>query len=183
MADRYPVSKSEHLHCLPHFVKLIIPIVLNIFFTRSLANHLPITSPLIVDCVSPGLTRSNVMRNTPLLLIPFIKLFVAIFARKTTDGAKTYVWAALAGKPEHEAALRQELRGAFSMDCTTREPSDYMMSKEGRDAEALLWVRGMPGSRLYNGAIKVANFYFNRTRLWTSYRRQTLACKTSFPPS
>jgi retinol dehydrogenase-12 len=80
------------------------------------------------------------MRDAPLLLRPLVKLFLFTFARKTADGAKTYIWAALAGKQKDQNSLRENLRGAFTMDCEITEPSDYSLSRDGREAEEKLWV-------------------------------------------
>jgi retinol dehydrogenase-12 len=140
MADWYPTSKRQFSPSTTKFCLFKIHSVLNVLFTRSLAAHLPATLPLIVDCVNPGLCHSDLQRNTPLLLRPMFKLLNMSLARKTADGAKTFVWAALAGKGQKNTALRQSLQGAFTMGCAIREPSDYAMSKEGQNTESRLWV-------------------------------------------
>jgi retinol dehydrogenase 12 len=58
--------------------------------------------------------------------------------RKTTEGAKTIVWAALAG--HDNPAVRENLRGAYTANCALSEPSDYVLSKEGQEAERRIWV-------------------------------------------
>jgi retinol dehydrogenase-12 len=115
-------------------------LVFNLFFTRSLAAHLPPTSTLIVNCLSPGFCTTELGRNTATFVKPFYKLFQLIFARTAAEGAKTYVWAALAGKPQDQKALRENMHGSLITDCKIAEPSDYALSKEGREAETRLWV-------------------------------------------
>jgi retinol dehydrogenase-12 len=151
-------------------------LVLNLFFTRSLAAHLPPTSPLIVNCLTPGLCATELGRDTPVLLMPLLKLFQLIFARTAAEGAKTYVWAALAGKSQDQNALRENIHGAFMMDCKIAEPSDYALSKEGRDAEARLWVSVIDRIEESWHDIDVAP----RVRPWMSYKKQTLVCGRSF---
>jgi hypothetical protein len=69
---------------------------------------------------------------------PFMWLFEQLLCRKTSDGAKTYIWAALAGK--NNAAVRDNLRGAYTTDCKIIDPSDFAASQEGRNIEKRIWV-------------------------------------------
>jgi retinol dehydrogenase-12 len=142
MSDRYNVTKRKYRlsQALPSFLTLMARIVMNVLFTRSLGARIAESSPLIIDCLTPSLCHSDLGRDLPLLLMPLMKVFMFVFARKTIEGAKTYVWAALAGKSQDQDALRKDLRGAFTMDCEIAEPSDYVLSKEGQEAENKLWV-------------------------------------------
>jgi retinol dehydrogenase-12 len=81
------------------------------------------------------------MRDAPFFIVLFFKLFLLIFAREAAEGAKAYVWASLAGKTQDRNVLRENMHGAFTMDCEIAEPSDYVLSREGRDAEKKLWVK------------------------------------------
>jgi retinol dehydrogenase-12 len=121
-------------------VALTTHLVFNLFFTRSFAARLPPTSPLIVNCLSPGFCTTELGRNTATFFKPFLKLFQLIFARTAAEGAKTYVWAALAGKAQDQNALRENVHVTLIIDCKIAEPSDYALSKEGREAETRLWV-------------------------------------------
>jgi hypothetical protein len=97
----------------------------------------------------------------PLLLMPLLKVFMLVF-----------VWAALAGKSQDQDALRKDLRGAFTMDCEIAEPSDYVLSKEGQEAENKLWVSATV-PYVKTAIIMLTNTI--RTRRWKSSTRQTLA--------
>jgi hypothetical protein len=58
--------------------------------------------------------------------------------RQTSEGAKTLVWAALAG--HDDPAVRERLRGAYSSDCKIAEEGDFVLSKDGHKSEARIWV-------------------------------------------
>jgi retinol dehydrogenase-12 len=69
-----------------------------------------------------------------------------IMARKTEEGAKTIVWAALAG--HDNAAVRESLRGAYTSECTVVEASDAAISQDGQVVEKKIWVRLLSFFRL-----------------------------------
>jgi retinol dehydrogenase 12 len=78
------------------------------------------------------------MRNVPLPFYIFARIMGLLIGRQTSEGAKTIVWAALAG--HDNPAIRENLRGAYTADCQLAEPSDYVLSKEGQEVERRIWV-------------------------------------------
>jgi retinol dehydrogenase-12 len=111
---------------------------MNVLFVRSITSHLSPTSPIVVNSVNPGFCHSNLRRDVPLPLKPLVWLFEQSFARETSEGAKTYIWAALAGS--NDAFVRDSLRGSYTSDCRIAEPSDYVLSQDGQNVQKRIWV-------------------------------------------
>jgi hypothetical protein len=43
----------------------------------------------------------------------------------------------------NDPALRDSLKGAYTSDCKVEEPSDFIFTKEGKNFEQRVWVRGV----------------------------------------
>jgi retinol dehydrogenase-12 len=121
MADRYNLSK-----------------LLNVLFTRALAAHLPPAGAIIVDTVDPGYCYSALRRHASGLQGAAFAVMDLLLGRKTHVGARTLVWAANAGRDD--PALRDALKGAYTSSCEITEPSDFVLSPGGQEAEKRLWV-------------------------------------------
>jgi hypothetical protein len=67
-----------------------------------------------------------------------IRVMERLLCRETSEGAKTIVWAALGG--HEDPATLEKLRGGYSSDCKVMEVSDFVLSKEGQEAESRIWV-------------------------------------------
>jgi hypothetical protein len=142
-----------------------------VFFARSLASHLPQASTVVVDSVNPGFCHSGLRGDGPVLAKPFVWTTKQVICRETTEGAKTLVWAALAGK--NNTSVRDKLRGAYTTDCKIGEASDFVISQEGKDTEKRIWV----GSFLLN--LDHGPDQLRRTRLYRSLGKPTLECQPS----
>jgi hypothetical protein len=142
-----------------------------VFFARSLASHLPQASTVVVDSVNPGFCHSGLRGDGPVLAKPFVWTTKQIICRETTEGAKTLVWAALAGK--NNTSVRDQLRGAYTTDCKIGEPSDFVISQEGKDTEKRIWV-GSFLSYHDHGPDQM-----RRTRPYRSLGKPTLECQLS----
>ncbi|RXW19382.1 hypothetical protein EST38_g6481 [Candolleomyces aberdarensis] len=108
--------------------------LLNIFFTRSLANLLQNT-PVTVNCVNPGFCISNIRREFTGFMVVMDWLMEKILARTTEKGGRQLVWAAL-GSPENP----EDLKGAYVNLHRVEEPSDYVIGVEGKKREDKLWA-------------------------------------------
>lgn len=72
-----------------------------------------------------------------------------MLGRSAECGSRVFVWAALSGEEEGsgegerdgEEGRRDELRGAYISSARVDEPSDYIVSEEGRSAQDKIWVR------------------------------------------
>ena len=62
-------------------------------------------------------------------------------ARTSEEGSRQVVWAAVG-----EADPPDTLRGAYISLARVSEPSDYVLSEEGRKAQDKLWVSGFCAS-------------------------------------
>ncbi|VDC02779.1 unnamed protein product [Peniophora sp. CBMAI 1063] len=121
MAERYNLTK-----------------LINVFFTRALAAHLPADSPIIVNSANPGFCYSELRRTAPAMLGAFLHLMEYMMARTTEEGSRQYIWAALAGEAG-DATPVDKLRGAFVSECRVTEPSSYIFTKEGEDCQRRIW--------------------------------------------
>ena len=62
-------------------------------------------------------------------------------ARTSEEGSRQVVWAAVG-----EADTPDTLRGAYISLARVSEPSDYVLSEEGKKAQDKLWVSGFRAS-------------------------------------
>ncbi|TFK54182.1 NAD(P)-binding protein [Heliocybe sulcata] len=109
-------------------------VVLNVLFVRALTAHLPPTSPLITTTSNPGLCDSELTRDFPGWTPPSIihegkKL--ALVSWTCEEGARQLVFAAL--------AQVDGIRGAYTSENEIAEPSDFVISKEGKECEDRIW--------------------------------------------
>ncbi|KAF5323689.1 hypothetical protein D9619_012885 [Psilocybe cf. subviscida] len=107
----------------------------NVLFVRALAERFSFsTNSVIVDCVNPGFCASELRRGLNPLLRLGDKLFVALVARTTEEGSRQLVYAALGGKRDE-----RKLHGAYISLSEIREPSDFVLSEDGRRAQERFW--------------------------------------------
>ncbi|PSR98926.1 hypothetical protein PHLCEN_2v4246 [Hermanssonia centrifuga] len=121
MGTRYPDSK-----------------LLNVLFTRALAGHLSPTLPIIATAVNPGFCYSELMRHVPGPRLIFIKIMQLFVARTAEQGARQLLWAAL-GPDGKDGEHVKFLKGAYVSTLEVREPSDYVISKDGYEAQERIW--------------------------------------------
>ncbi|KAJ9113047.1 hypothetical protein QFC22_006143 [Naganishia vaughanmartiniae] len=84
---------------------------------------------IIVNAVHPGLCHSSLMRESVGLKGCLIGLLKLIAARSTEAGARNLVWAGTHDMPT----------GAYIHDCRVFEPSDFVLSTQGREIGAEIW--------------------------------------------
>lgn len=102
---------------------------------RALNEHLG-AAPLIVDAVNPGFCASELNRNISGFLAVIGGVMTSILAFTPEEGSRRLVHAAV-GMTERPDALR----GAYLNECRVEEPSNFVISPEGRKAQDLIWVR------------------------------------------
>jgi len=107
--------------------------LLNVFFARELSERL-CDKPLIVNTVNPGLCHSELGRHATGLTAWMGWLFKNLLARSTEQGSRQFIWACIGGKDNVE-----ELRGAYISSMKVQEPSDSVVSEEGKRAQTKLW--------------------------------------------
>ena len=113
---------------------LVFSIVLNVFFARELSERLR-DKPLIVNTVDPGFCHSELARNMTGIGAWTMWLRKLLLARTTEQGSRQLVWACIGGKDNVD-----QLRGAYISSMAIREPSDTVVSEEGKRAQDKLWV-------------------------------------------
>jgi NAD(P)-dependent dehydrogenase (short-subunit alcohol dehydrogenase family) len=107
--------------------------LLNLFFTRALNDRLN-KKPVVVNSVNPGYCYSSLRRRLTGLQAFIDSLMEKALARTSEQGSRELVWAAVGG-----AEKQDELRGAYISLSKVDEPSDYVISKEGKAAQEKLW--------------------------------------------
>ena len=108
--------------------------MLNVFFARGLSERLH-DKPLIVNAVNPGFCHSALTRNATGLIAWFLWLMEILLARTAEQGSRQLIWASISGKENID-----QLRGAYISSMQIQEPSDFVVSEEGKHAQAKLWV-------------------------------------------
>ena len=130
-------SKCQYVFCSCIRVYtnfLIFSIVLNVFFARGLSERL-LDKHLIVNAVNPGFCHSELSRNTKGIKALILRLIKKLLARTTEQGSRQLIWACIGGKDNIG-----QLRGAYISSMEVREPSDSVISEEGKGAQDKLWV-------------------------------------------
>ena len=108
--------------------------MLNVFFARGLSERLSDQS-LIVNAVDPGLCHSELARSVTGIKGWSLWLRKKLLARTTEQGSWQLIWACIGGKENID-----QLRGAYISSMQVREPSDSVVSEEGKRAQTTLWV-------------------------------------------
>ncbi|KAF5316275.1 hypothetical protein D9619_006570 [Psilocybe cf. subviscida] len=109
--------------------------LLNVFFTRSLSERLPLPEgKVIVNTVNPGYCYSGLRGNWTGLRKVFDYFMEKALARTSEEGARQLVWAAVGGEDEPD-----NLHGAYVSLAKVVEPSDYVLSVEGQQHANKIW--------------------------------------------
>ncbi|KAI9288272.1 hypothetical protein BC943DRAFT_318121 [Umbelopsis sp. AD052] len=110
--------------------------LLEIFFVQELANHIKRRdsgqTKVIVNALDPGLCHSKLTRN---IAAPGQKLYMTVFkfllARSEEVGSRTIL---NAGENENF-----HTHGKYLSNCIVFPPSDFVSSKEGYEAQIMVW--------------------------------------------
>lgn len=105
-------------------------------FARALNAHLPPSSGILVSSAAPGFCYSELRREIDNFRI---RIMERLLARTAEQGARNYVYAALAGA--NNAQVREQLKGGYVSECRITEESDFVLGPEGQAMQARLWVR------------------------------------------
>ena len=117
---------------------LFFSLVLNVFFARGLNEKIG-DKPLIVNSVNPGFCSSSIRKSFTGVQAWVDWLMVRFLARTSEQGSRQLVWASVGQKDNVD-----ELRGAYVSGLHVEEPSDYVISEEGKHAQNKLWVNKLP---------------------------------------
>ncbi|KAJ7483238.1 hypothetical protein FB451DRAFT_1438886, partial [Mycena latifolia] len=114
-----------------HLTKL-----LNVLFVRALTARLPSSSPLIVNAVCPGYCHSELRRDLKLSGMRAVVSFLVelLFALSAEQGSRQLVFGAVALPHRTE-----DLRGAYVSLSKVTEPSDFVLSEEGKRVQNRVW--------------------------------------------
>ncbi|GJE92168.1 short chain dehydrogenase [Phanerochaete sordida] len=120
-AQRYPESK-----------------LLNIFFARALAAHLAPGALVVPTAANPGFCYSGLRRHLPLAPRLMMGAMDVTLGRSAEQGARQLLHAAL-GPDGRPGAHVRFMAGAYVSCGAVREPSDYVLSAEGYEAQEKIW--------------------------------------------
>ncbi|KAB5575723.1 short-chain dehydrogenase/reductase-like protein [Coniochaeta sp. 2T2.1] len=108
--------------------------LLVVLLARELAARLPLSpqnNNPIVSVVTPGFCKSRISRNLPLAGRLGVGAFLAVIGRTTEVGSRTLVAAAAAGG--------RDTHGRYMESCRVGEPSVFVRSEEGGEAQKRVW--------------------------------------------
>lgn len=88
-------------------------------------------SPVILNCLTPGLCESDLMRHASPLLAVVAMIGKVVLARTTEVGSRTIVSAAACGRLSH---------GEYMADCKIAEPSAWVTSDIGKEVQGRVWA-------------------------------------------
>jgi NAD(P)-dependent dehydrogenase (short-subunit alcohol dehydrogenase family) len=118
IGNRYPTTK-----------------LLEIFMVRALAprmsSGLHAKEPVILNCINPGLCRTNLSRDVKGLQRFFFTVLLFCLARTVEVGSRTLVASAEAGEESH---------GQYMSDCKISEPSPFVRSDEGMKTQERVYT-------------------------------------------
>ena len=139
--------------------------MLDILFVRELTSRLPADSSLIVNCLTPGLCRTTLRQEFPWPLSWIYVVVDSIIAWSAERGSRQLVFAAL-GREKRE----DELKGAYISSSEVTEPSDFIISDEGRAGQKQVWVSIFTRCSRFL-CLSLTALSKSRTKLWTSCTR------------
>lgn len=129
---------SDKQHCETHGMRRRYPEskLIDVFLMRALNDHLPKTTPVIVNAVNPGLCVTELARKEPhgMLFGAVRAVFEWLLASTAEEGSREYVYACVGGQGEE-----QKLRGAFIWFQQPTEVADYVLSPQGQEIQDRLW--------------------------------------------
>ncbi|KZS97484.1 NAD(P)-binding protein [Sistotremastrum niveocremeum HHB9708] len=126
------LSDKDHCTTSVMSVRYNVSKLLNVFFTRGLAERLPLGTNVTVDVVNPGLCHSELTRNASGFQAYSLAFMKFLLGRSTEVGSRTLVHAALAGD-------QLTMQGKYLNKCQVEEESDYVISPEGQKVQDRLW--------------------------------------------
>ncbi|KAF9031705.1 short-chain dehydrogenase [Hymenopellis radicata] len=131
---------SDETYCTPSRLRgrYYICKLLNILFTRALQDRLSqASSPVTAVSVNPSFCASELTRNVigeSRVLGVLVYIMGKALARTAEEGSRELVYAAVGGR-----AREEQMRGAFLSLSDITEPSDFVISKEGKVMQDGYW--------------------------------------------
>ncbi|WYZ39610.1 hypothetical protein EsH8_III_001524 [Colletotrichum jinshuiense] len=102
--------------------------LLEVLAVRTIAELHPASKyPVTINCLNPGLCHSELARDIDSWGMTILKL---LLARSTEYGSRTLV---------HAGSQGAETHGKYLSDCGVVEPSSFVRSAEGKEAQDRVW--------------------------------------------
>ena len=124
---------------------LYLQLVFNVFFVRSLSDHLqnyassssPNRPVPTVSSVNPGFCATSLGRDVRFPRTLNVAIQRILIGRTAEMGSRTLVHAALT---DLDVKGSRRVDGRYFDTCCLREESDYVLSEQGREDEMRVWV-------------------------------------------
>ncbi|KAH7882551.1 hypothetical protein F5I97DRAFT_1906004 [Phlebopus sp. FC_14] len=134
-----PLAKlSNKEYCTPKImaVRYFDSKVLNVLFVRALQDHIPSVVPLTVNAVNPGFCYSQLRREmyASFWRNLFMSLMEKALAWTPEQGSRQLIYAAIAERDNED-----HMKGAFVSKAEVAEPSDFVISDEGKMMQDKIW--------------------------------------------
>lgn len=113
--------------------------VLNVFFARAYAERVKTSAHIVASTVNPGYCKTTFGKNLALGQRIMMRVMDVVLGRTAEHGSRQLIWAAL-GPDGKDGEHTRFLNGAYVSTLEVREPSDYVLSKEGHDTQDRIWV-------------------------------------------
>ncbi|KAK7687179.1 hypothetical protein QCA50_009683 [Cerrena zonata] len=109
--------------------------LLNVFFTRALAAHLPSNTPIIVDAACPGFCLSDLRRNMT-DQSQFDQYMPE--AKTSEEGSRSIIYAALGPQGATLDDLKK-FHGGYVSEDKLAEAGEWVRTEEGQRAQEKVW--------------------------------------------
>ncbi|KIP04214.1 hypothetical protein PHLGIDRAFT_120903 [Phlebiopsis gigantea 11061_1 CR5-6] len=131
--DEQYCSKAETMDGRYNDTKL-----LNVLFTRAFAEHLKPSNSIIASTVNPGYCRTELRRNLSIGMLFIMRIMDFAMGWTAEQGSRQLIWSAL-GPDGKDGEHVRHLHGAYVSTLEVRDPSDWVLSTEGYEAQERLW--------------------------------------------
>lgn len=138
--------------------------VLNVLFARAFAQHLNKPTAIIPSSVNPGLCSTELGRNLSTFEKIRLNILRVLLARSAEQGSRQLVWAALGPDGKDGPHVRYAMSGAYVSATEVHEPSDFVISKEGYDAQEKIWVSPFLALKCASDSLYILFFSMRRLR-------------------
>jgi hypothetical protein len=130
-----PNVRFIHLHPVQSLMVIWHAIVLNVLFARALQDRLQSITPLAVNAVNPGFCYSNLRSSRSVLESIISVIMEKCLAWTSEQGSRQLVYAAIGGRDDED-----RMKGAYVSHAAVVEPSDFVISEEGKAMQDNTWV-------------------------------------------
>ncbi|KAI0344676.1 NAD(P)-binding protein [Trametopsis cervina] len=115
--------------------------LLLVLFTRALSQHLSksLAFSVVPTCVNPGWCGTELTHSVFLSERIRVRAIQALIGRTAEQGARQLIWAGLGPDGKEGRHVHYAMSEAYVSLAKVEEPGDFVVSKEGFEAQEKLW--------------------------------------------